>query len=301
MGLLSLGTPLDWDDAKDHLNHVKEQGILQFLNIWNKVKTRVRDELIWGDEIEYMLVVFDHSEKKVRLSLHAQEMLSQLDQNQDSSWHPEYGRYMLEATPKVPYGSHLRDLLKVEENIIQRRKWVQQFLKKDQALLTITNFPRLGCEDFTWPKTVADSKIGPSLSLFLPSEIINSHARFPTLTQNIRKRRGSKVAINVPIFQDIQTQRPFIEMYKSERLIDVEKDAKENHVYMDAMGFGMGCACLQVTFQACSVEEARRLYDQLAVITPLMVTYRMLKKSCPFLLDALFLEVIWLMLIVAGM
>jgi glutamate--cysteine ligase catalytic subunit len=271
MGLLSLGTPLDWDEAQDYLSHVKAEGILQFLNIWNKVKTRVRDELIWGDEIEYMLVVFDHSQKKVRLVIDAQELISKLDQNSVSSWHPEYGRFMLEGTPKVPYGSHLRDLMNVEENIIQRRNWVQTFLKTDEALLTITNFPRLGCDDFTWPMTKVDSLFGPSRSLFLPSEVINSHARFPTLTQNIRKRRGSKVAINVPIFIDIQTQKPFIEMYKSEKLVDIEKDAKENHVYMDAMGFGMGCACLQVTFQACSVEEARRLYDQLAVITPLMV------------------------------
>ena len=112
---------------------------------------------------------------------------------------------------------------------------------------------------------------GPSRSLFLPSEIINAHARFPTLTQNIRKRRGSKVAINVPIYRDIQTPLPFIETIGSQKLIDIEKDAKVDNVYMDAMGFGMGCSCLQVTFQACSVEEARRLYDQLAVMTPIMV------------------------------
>jgi glutamate--cysteine ligase catalytic subunit len=175
------------------------------------------------------------------------------------------------ATPKVPYGSHLRDLLKVEENIVSRKKLVNTLLGPNQALLTITNFPRLGCEGFTFPVKYPTPNQGPSRSLFLPVETINAHARFPTLTQNIRKRRGSKVAINVPIFRDIQTPIPFIEMIQSERIIDLEKDAKVDHVYMDAMGFGMGCACLQVTFQACSVEEARRLYDQLAVITPLMV------------------------------
>ena len=60
---------------------------------------------------------------------------------------------------------------------------------------------------------------------------------------------------------------------------------------MDCMAFGMGCCCLQgtsnlpedslhteldlhcalVTFQACCIEEARRLYDQLAVISPILV------------------------------
>ncbi|KAJ3283014.1 hypothetical protein HDU76_008543 [Blyttiomyces sp. JEL0837] len=48
-------------------------------------------------------------------------------------------------------------------------------------------------------------------------------------------------------------------------------DAKPDHIYLDCMCFGMGCSCLQVTFQACAVEEARRLYDQLAVMAPIMM------------------------------
>lgn len=41
---------------------------------------------------------------------------------------------------------------------------------------------------------------------------------------------------------------------------------------MDAMGFGMGCCCLQLTFQACNIEEARTLYDQLTPLCPIMVS-----------------------------
>lgn len=33
----------------------------------------------------------------------------------------------------------------------------------------------------------------------------------------------------------------------------------------------MGCCCLQVTFQAQSIDEARFLYDQLTPLTPVMV------------------------------
>ncbi len=44
-----------------------------------------------------------------------------------------------------------------------------------------------------------------------------------------------------------------------------------DHIYMDAMGFGMGCSCLQLTFQACNITEARRLYDALVPIAPLML------------------------------
>ena len=49
MGLLSLGTPLAWDDAKKHADHVREHGITQFLHIWDRLKDRCGDELLWGD------------------------------------------------------------------------------------------------------------------------------------------------------------------------------------------------------------------------------------------------------------
>jgi glutamate--cysteine ligase catalytic subunit len=54
MGLLSLGTPLHWEDAKKHADHVRYHGITQFLNIWSKLKDRQGDELLWGDEVRPM-------------------------------------------------------------------------------------------------------------------------------------------------------------------------------------------------------------------------------------------------------
>lgn len=40
---------------------------------------------------------------------------------------------------------------------------------------------------------------------------------------------------------------------------------------MDAMAFGMGCCCLQITFQAWNLDEARRVYDALVPVTPIML------------------------------
>eukprot|EP00611_Tribonema_gayanum_P021824 TRINITY_DN4282_c0_g1_i5.p1 TRINITY_DN4282_c0_g1~~TRINITY_DN4282_c0_g1_i5.p1 ORF type:complete len:514 (-),score=226.07 TRINITY_DN4282_c0_g1_i5:711-2165(-) len=37
------------------------------------------------------------------------------------------------------------------------------------------------------------------------------------------------------------------------------------------MAFGMGCCCLQLTFQARDVAESRYMYDQLAVLSPIML------------------------------
>ena len=51
-------------------------------------------------------------------------------------------------------------------------------------------------------------------------------------------------------------------------------------IHMDAMAFGMGICCLQVTFQARDVDESRFLYDQLAVLAPIMMA---LTASTPIL------------------
>ncbi|KAI9104115.1 glutamate-cysteine ligase-domain-containing protein [Phlyctochytrium arcticum] len=321
MGLLSQGTPLPWPEAKQHADHVREHGITQFLNIWNRIKTRKKDHLLWGDEIEYIVVSFDEERKRAKVSLKAHDALEKLQQLEidildrgeflESSWKPEYGRYMLEGTPGVPYGYTLDDLLTVEDNMVRRRVLAAQMLAPNEAALTMTNFPRLGSCNFTEPEFMATPDTGASMSLFIPQEAINPHARFPTLTANIRLRRGSKVAINVPIFKDKKTPSPWMEPippcvfanHQDERveaaaaagcsngkvdeakqkarrcsesgvfpsLPDLVPDALPDHIYMDAMCFGMGCCCLQVTFQACSVEEARRLYDQLAVVTPIMM------------------------------
>ena len=79
MGLLSLGTPLDWENAKVHADHVRKHGIAQFLNIWNRVKTRRKDRLLWGDEVEYIVVRVDEEGRKVKLSLEAYDALLTLE------------------------------------------------------------------------------------------------------------------------------------------------------------------------------------------------------------------------------
>lgn len=101
---------------------------------------------------------------------------------------------------------------------------------------------------------------------------------YRTLTANIRRRRGSKVQINMPIFHDVNTPKPFIDptIPWDRDLFKHDKEAKEgaalpDHIYMDAMAFGMGCCCLQITFQACNIDEGRKLYDQLAPVAPLMM------------------------------
>ena len=153
----------------------------------------------------------------------------------------------------------------------RRRRQVEEKLNPDEYLISYSTFPRLGCPLFTSPEyTINDPVRDNPLteSEFFPEGAINRHPRFGTLARNIRNRRGRKVEINVPIFQDSKTKLPYLDDVKTD---ESKKAQKENFIYMDAMGFGMGNSCLQVTFQASSIDEALHLYDQLIPLTPVML------------------------------
>lgn len=255
------------------------------INTYNNNKSKTNDALLWGDEVEYMVVALDDQKKEANLSLRQAQILAELEETgktgkldkENIVFHPEYGRYMLEATPARPFTGDFVDLLKVQENMTTRRKVATTHMHSNEKPLTITSFPILGIpSQFTDPYYPPNGSA--SRSLFLPDELINPHARFPTLTANIRSRRGSKVAINVPIFKDKNTPSPFIDntIPWDRNLYPEDANAREgaalpDHIYMDSMGFGMGCCCLQITFQATDIDEARNLYDQLASLTPILL------------------------------
>ncbi|EXJ83211.1 glutamate-cysteine ligase [Capronia coronata CBS 617.96] len=298
MGLLALGTPLTWPEAKKAANQVREWGIEQLLNIWRKAKVKERDMLLWGDEIEYLVVSIDEGQKKVRLSLCQADVLKALardtelaktdsmvpDLQEDAvksgklpTFHPEFGRFMLEATPGKPWGIGFKDLLDVESNMKMRRVIAKNHMDPDQYPITLTTFPRLGTRDDYITPYYPPS--GPMLrSQFVPDEIANPHIRFPTLAANIRARRGRKVEINVPVFHDKNTPNPFsdptvnYDLHNWPEDDDVRNGAvKPDCVYMDAMAFGMGSCCLQITFQAKNIREGRMLYDQLSPLGPILL------------------------------
>lgn len=274
MGLLSEGNPLTWDETKALTEHVRAHGVEQFINLYSKLQDRTGDILKWGDEVEYIIVKFDDENKKATVSLRAEEILNKLQEkeladpeNVKSLWRPEYGAYMIEGTPGHPYGGLLAHFNIVEANMRYRREEATALLKDGEVLMSITNFPRLGSPNFTTPLYKASANSAVTKSLYFPDEaIFPGHPRFKTLTSNIRQRRGEKVAINLPIFRDVNTKIPVDDSVKME-----PEAAKPDCVYMDAMGFGMGCCCLQLTFQACCITEARTLYDQLAPLCPIML------------------------------
>lgn len=170
----------------------------------------------------------------------------------------------------------MKDLLDVETDMKWRRKIAKDHIYDHEYPITLTTFPLLGDRKSITPYYPPS---GPKLrSQFVPDEIANPHIRFPTLAANIRQRRGRKVELNVPVFHDEKTARPWKDPTVKYDLHDWPEDddvrngaAKDDHIYMDAMAFGMGSCCLQITFQAKNVTEGRIMYDQLSPLGPILL------------------------------
>ncbi|XP_055696145.1 glutamate--cysteine ligase [Lutzomyia longipalpis] len=271
MGLLAEGSPLSWEETKKLADHVRKHGIEQFIHLYARLRDRQGDVLKWGDEIEYILVKFDDEKKTARVSLRAKEILALLNEKEQadpegvkSLWRPEYGAYMIEGTPGKPYGGLLAHFNVVEANMRYRRMELSSLVPPGETVLSVTNFPRLGCGVFTYPEAhpTPDDENSAARSLYFPDEgTYDGHPRFKSLTRNIRMRRGEKVAIKLKVFKDENTKLP----------VEGSPPGEPDVVLMDAMGFGMGCCCLQLTFQACNITEARTLYDQLTPLCPIML------------------------------
>ena len=82
------------------------------------------------------------------------------------------------------------------------------------------------------------------------------------MTENIRLRRKRKIDIQVPIYKDINTDLEAIHqmiglgnsfLLENEQkkqlneVVPVVPDPIDGQIHMDAMGYGMGLSCLQVS------------------------------------------------------
>lgn len=228
----------------------------------------------------------DEEQRQARLSLRGETVVGELSampqEGAPAVWHPEYAKFMLEckqrhspvhtltavATPAHPYSRVFESFLDVEQNMRRRRLQAQQQLRPTERLLSTSSFPLLGLPSAfrarPWTNAASNSAL-------VPDEAINSHARFATLTRNIRLRRGDNVRISLPVFRDTLTDAHVSTHLPTLLPTTAPAPDTAHRLEMDCMAFGMGCCCLQVTVQAADLAEARTMYDQFAVLAPLML------------------------------
>jgi glutamate--cysteine ligase catalytic subunit len=258
--ILRVGNPLSWSVSKPYLQSVRLSGVNQFINHYNRAKSIETPAFLWGDEIEYGVFKYDQESKTCDLSFRGKELRELLNEREDKHasfttgcvWQPEYGSWMVEAVPRDPYSGYLSDLFKVEENMSLRRKRLRMALYDNEIAPSTSNFPMLGTPGHEFSKHV----FGPiANSQYVSDDVINTHPRMRFLTNNIRSRRERNVQIEVP----------------KENMNVARNGDTADTIHMDAMAFGMGCCCLQVTMQSKSDRESRHLHDQLAVLSPLFL------------------------------
>ncbi|CAF1231429.1 unnamed protein product [Rotaria sordida] len=285
MGLLSEGNPLSWTEIKLALQQIRTYGLDQLVHIFNKYKDRQKDPFLWGDETELTLVRFDHKNKTVRLLLKSHQLLpilNELNKKTDDkeyriTWHPEGCDFVMEGIPFQPYGSSSSYFNTVEANMRQRREQAQRILCEQtdcDYILSIAVFPRYGQGQYTYPPIEYGLPYSVEKSLCYPDSLLSPHhPRSKSLSTNISERRQSKVSVNIPIFKDSRTPSPF-----RDELFKDDPDIKDDHIHLDSSLAGLGCSCLQVTFQGESIKEAIHLYDQLLPLCPIMLC---LSAACP--------------------
>lgn len=190
------------------------------------------------------MVKLDDKNKKARLSLSAPDLLKVLNQKQRSNskslYSGEFASYMLEACPKQPYEGFSAYINSIESNFKERRKEVAKYLTKDESIMTLSDFPLLGVEEFSWPtfQPQPDRRDSIEHSSHLPNEFY-AVPLYTKIAQNIRERHGESMKIMAKVFKDVNTKIP----------VEGAPPDQPDAVYMDAVGFGLGCCSLQVTFQ----------------------------------------------------
>lgn len=270
--ILRRGNPLAFNQAKTFFNYIRKSGVTQFANHYSRVKDVKTLKFLWGDELEYGIFAYNEDTKSYDIAtcrgVDIQTSLEQLESKLSSLsygniWQPEYGSWMVETVPRGPYDGFASTLLSVERSMQLRRKRLHSALRPNEIAPSLTAFPMLGvrttglCGNITVTDSTSSSQAAVAaeeaalqannsiaMSCYIRDDAINPHPRFTTLTKNIRLRRGKKVNINIP------------------------KEDSNEMIHMDAMAFGMGCCCLQITMQSSSDRESRFLHDQLAILSP---------------------------------
>ncbi len=252
MGVLTIGKPLTWNDIQGNLKWHKQQYLHSFINNYLSYQSNTSSGEHFGDELEYNIFTINTSNNRAKISSNMMGLLDKINSDVElprTDWPPEYGDCMIAGVPKFPFEHLLDGIYHLEGNLSNRRRELLSHLDLNEICPTLSIVPNL-CNNIV-NETTAISKNPITNSKYVTDSIIYPHVRFHTLTKNIREKRGNKVDIPIYIEQDANTKRKIING--------------------DAMGFGMGCCCLQVTLEARDLNESLLLFDILQPLSPIML------------------------------
>mmetsp|Transcript_26393 Transcript_26393/g.47400 ORF Transcript_26393/g.47400 Transcript_26393/m.47400 type:complete len:592 (+) Transcript_26393:32-1807(+) len=260
MGFLEIGEPpLQWEEVEKVKEYVRTHGVEQLIHLFNRNKTHINHHVKWGYELEYHLISLDPATRSSKVFIRSVEVITTASTCGALDWHPEYGAWMIEMTPKLPFSDDFQELTEIEQRLIKTRRCLNlkcAELDPNARMLSAPCFPLLGVGDFFHPKDSEEHKNEVCSSDYLDDRVIFPHPRFPCLTKNIISRRRRKIDIRVPIFKDVNT---------------LDNEPVPGMICMDANGFGMGMCSLQVTFNTPCLTLSRFLHDQLTPLTPILL------------------------------
>ena len=112
--------------------HLPQHGVEQFLSLYGRSRQVETPSFVWGDEVEFGVFGPDPATGHLDLSLRGAELIAllrDLEEERNSvigcgcDWQPEYGSWMVESVPRLPYGGYISDLLAVERSMQRRRRF----------------------------------------------------------------------------------------------------------------------------------------------------------------------------------
>lgn len=271
MGLLDLegNLMLEYEESKRHQKWIRILALFELLELLAQRKDETKDFKRYpkfGFEIECHLlkqVSQDLAKPNYQLDFDKESLVGSCQNCFEIAC--ESGRWMLELIPKGPFEDFLYpDNLYTILRLIY--KTTPTIVNDGQVVLYTPFPPKLGLNSYAeylnggkcTPRSLSQ-KNKLSLSEFLDDSMSNIHPRFQAFASNIRRRRQEKLCLTAPIYEDLNTN--LLETFPSEK--------EPGRIYLDAMLHGMGLASLQVTFGVSNLNQARWLYDQYHVFTPL--------------------------------
>jgi glutamate--cysteine ligase catalytic subunit len=272
MGLLDIEgiETFTYQESKAYQRKLKKAGLVQLLYLFKKFQNEKKDFKRYpkfGFEIEgNLLKVVDNEDGTKNYQLEIDRDYLVRSESKGFNIVDEYGRWMLELIPRSP----MEDFLysgNLEKLISYIFKQARKITKPDNKYLSMTLPPKLGTlsyANYFLPGVKSDELAQKNLlsnSDYMADAMINTHPRFPTFTRNVRLRRGEKPQITAPIYPDTNTDMANV----------LPGETQPGKIHLDAFTFGMGMSSLQVTFGVSNLAQARWLYDQFHIFTPIWV------------------------------